>query len=165
KADFLSTHGFDDVRDLAWFNQQKIARSHFSNWGLHDDVLLDRAFDRFLELSHAGQPFMLTALTMDTHHPAGHLPVACKGTRYRSKHGNIGLLRALKCSDRLISQLVDRIRASEFGDNTLVVLASDHLAMPNDLSHVLENMRRENLLLFLGKDVAPRQVTASAGTT
>ncbi|MNV03050.1 phosphoglycerol transferase I [compost metagenome] len=165
KADFLSTHGFDDVRDLAWFNQQKIARSHFSNWGLHDDVLLDRAFDRFLELSRAGQPFMLTALTMDTHHPAGHLPVACKGTRYRSRHGNIGLLRALKCSDRLISQLVDRIRASEFGENTLVVLASDHLAMPNDLSHVLENMRRENLLLFLGKDIAPRQITASAGTT
>ncbi|MGH8055062.1 MAG: phosphoglycerol transferase I [Stenotrophomonas sp.] len=165
KADFLSTHGFDEVRDLAWFQQQKIARKHFSNWGLHDDVLLDRAFDRFLELSRAGQPFMLTALTMDTHHPAGHLPVACKGTRYRSKHGNIGLLRALKCSDRLISQLVDRIRASEFGENTLVVLASDHLAMPNDLSHVLQDMRRENLLLFLGKDIAPREVIATTGTT
>ncbi|MBD9535725.1 phosphoglycerol transferase I [Stenotrophomonas sp. STM01] len=165
KADFLRTHGFDDVRDLAWFEQQDIARKHFSNWGVHDDVLLDRAFDRFLELSRGGQPFMLTALTMDTHHPAGHLPVACKGTRYRSALGNIGLLNALKCSDRLISRLVERIRSSEFGDNTLVVLASDHLAMPNDLSHVLEQQRRENLLVFLGKDITPRQVTATAGTT
>lgn len=165
KADFLASHGFDDIRDLAWFKEQPIAAKHFSNWGIHDDVLLERAFDRFVELSRAGQPFMLTALTMDTHHPAGHLPVACKGTRYRSRHGDIGLLNALKCSDRLIARLVDRIRASEFGDDTLVVVASDHLAMPNDLSHVLETLQRENLLLFLGKDIAPRQLTASAGTT
>jgi phosphoglycerol transferase len=165
KADFLSSHGFDDVRDLAWFQQQDIARKHFSNWGVHDDVLLESVFEQFMELSRAGQPFMLTALTMDTHHPAGHLPVACKGTRYRSTHGNIGLLNALKCTDRLISRLVDRIRSSEFGDNTLVVLASDHLAMPNDLSHVLARQQRENLLLFLGKDIAPRQILADAGTT
>ncbi len=165
KTDFLSTHGFDDVRDLAWFQKQDISRKHFSNWGVHDDVLLDRTYDRFIELSRTGQPFMLTTLTMDTHHPAGHLPVACQGTRYRSKHGNIGLLNALKCTDRLISKLVERIRSSEFGDNTLVVLASDHLAMPNDLSDVLETMQRENLLVFLGKDIAPRQLTAAAGTT
>jgi len=165
KADFLATHGFDEVRDLAWFKQQRIADKHFSNWGIHDDVLLDRAFDRFMELSRAGQPFMLTTLTMDTHHPAGHLPVACKGTRYRSQYGNIGLLNALKCTDRLISKLVDRIRASEYGQDTLVVVASDHLAMPNDLSDVLANLHRENLLLFLGADIAPRQVVASAGTT
>lgn len=165
KGDFLASHGFDDVRDLAWFKQQGIADKHFSNWGIHDDVLLERAFERFIELSRAGQPFMLTALTMDTHHPAGHLPVACKGMRYRSAHGNIGLLNALKCSDRLIARLVDRIRASEYADDTLVVIASDHLAMPNDLSHVLEDMNRENLLLFLGNGIAPRHLTAEAGTT
>jgi len=165
KADFLGSHGFDDVRDLEWFQQQKIAKQHFSNWGVHDDVLLERAYERFLELSARGQPFMLTALTMDTHHPAGHLPVACKNTRYRSAHGNIGLLNALKCSDRLISRLVDRIRSSQFADNTLVVVASDHLAMPNDLSHVLEQQQRENLLLFLGNKLQPRQIKVQAGTT
>ena len=165
KADFLASHGFDEVRDLDWFQQQGIDDSHFSNWGIHDDVLLDRAFDRFIELSRAGQPFMLTTLTMDTHHPAGHLPVACKGTRYRSQYGNIGLLNALSCTDRLISKLVDRIRASEYGADTLVVVSSDHLAMPNDLSDVLAKLHRENLLLFLGNDIAPRQLTAKAGTT
>src|SRR5690606_6752566 len=115
------------------------------------------------ELSRAGQPFMLTTLTMDTHHPAGHLPVACKRTRYRSGHGDIGLLHALKCTDRLISRLVDRIRSSEFAADTLVVVASDHLAMPNHLSHLLEEMPRENLLLFLGDGIAPRQLSAQAG--
>ena len=165
KADFLASHGFDEVRDLDWFQQQRIDASHFSNWGIHDDVLLERAFDRFMELSRAGQPFMLTTLTMDTHHPAGHLPVACKGTRYRSDYGNIGLLNALNCTDRLISKLVERIRDSEYGQDTLVVVASDHLAMPNDLSDVLATLHRENLLLFLGNDITPRQLTAKAGTT
>ncbi|WP_293711586.1 phosphoglycerol transferase I [Stenotrophomonas sp. UBA7606] len=165
KADFLRSHGFDDVRDLEWFQQQDIGKQHFSPWGVHDDVLLEQAYARFTELSQAGTPFMLTTLTMDTHHPAGHLPVACKNTRYRSQYGNIGLLNALKCSDRLISRLVQRIRDSAFADNTLIVIASDHLAMPNDLSDVLEKQHRENLLLFLGKDVQPRQIVARAGTT
>lgn len=165
KGQFLATHGFDAVDDLAYFKKQKIARSHFSTWGLHDDVLLDKAYDRFMQLSRQGQPFMLTTLTMDTHHPAGHLPVACKRTRYQSEHGDIGLLHALKCTDGLIAKLVDRIQASPYGDDTLIVIASDHLAMPNDLSHVLAKQKRENLLLFLGKDIAPRQLTADKGST
>lgn len=165
KASFLASHGYDDVRDLAFFHERGIDPSHFSTWGVHDDVMLDEAWDEFQALSRAGRPFMLTALTMDTHHPAGHLPVSCKGTRYDSRYGDIGLLKALKCSDRLVSGLVERIRNSPWGDDTLIVVSSDHLAMPNDLSQVLAKLKRENLLLFLGKGIAPRQVVATAGST
>ena len=166
KGQFLASHGFDEVHDLEWFKKQKkIGRIHYSAWGLHDDVLLDTAYRRFEQLSRSGEPFMLTTLTMDTHHPAGHLPVACRNERYQSPHGNIGLLNALKCTDRLISQLVDRIQASPYGKDTLIVIASDHLAMPNDLSHVLARQERENLLVFLGKDIAPRQLSVPDTTT
>ncbi|WMJ70805.1 phosphoglycerol transferase I [Stenotrophomonas sp. 24(2023)] len=166
KGQFLASHGFDEVHDLDWFKQQKkIGRTHYSTWGVHDDVLLDTAYQRFEQLSRQGAPFMLTTLTMDTHHPAGHLPVSCRGTRYDSAYGNIGLLNALKCTDRLISQLVDRIQASPYGKDTLIVIASDHLAMPNDLSHILARQQRENLLLFLGDGVAPRQLQATDAST
>lgn len=166
KGQFLASHGFDEVHDLAWFKQQKkIGRIHYSAWGVHDDVLLDTAYQRFEQLSRQDAPFMLTTLTMDTHHPAGHLPVACKGERYQSQYGNIGMLNALKCTDRLISQLVERIQASPYGKDTLIVIASDHLAMPNDLSHILTKQKRENLLLFLGDGVAPRQLAAEDGST
>lgn len=164
KGRFLEAHGFDEVRDFAHYRQAGIDPAHFSEWGLHDDVLLDDAFDTFMALSAAGTPFMLNALTMDTHHPAGHLPVACRDTRYRSALGDIGLLHALKCTDALISGLVERIRNSPYAGNTLVVVASDHLAMPNDLSDVLAGMRRENLLLFLAPDIAPREVTVAGST-
>lgn len=166
KGRFLSSHGYDVVRDQDYFRQQrKVAPAHFSAWGVHDDVLLDEAWSRFERLSRADQPFMLSALTMDTHHPAGHLPVACQGQHYDSAYGRIGLLDAVKCSDRLVGELVQRIRSSPYANNTIVVIASDHLAMPNDLSHILVRQHRENLLLLLGSDIEPRQVMATAGST
>ena len=65
KGQFLASHGFDEVHDLAWFKQQKkIGRIHYSAWGVHDDVLLDTAYQRFEQLSRAGSPFMLTTLTI-----------------------------------------------------------------------------------------------------
>lgn len=166
KGRFLASHGFDVVRDATYFRERGVAERHFSAWGVHDDVMLDEAWDSFQRLSRAGQPFMLTALTMDTHHPAGHLPLACRGQHYRNDAlGEVGLLDALKCSDRLIAELVERIRSSRYGRDTLIVIASDHLALPNDLSDVLAREKRENLLLFLGDGIAPRQVAASAGST
>jgi len=166
KGQFLASHGFDEVHDLAWFKQQKkIGRIHYSAWGVHDDVLLDTAYRRFEQLSRKGEPFMLTTLTMDTHHPAGHLPVSCRNERYESEYGDIGLLNALKCTDRLIAQLVARIQASPHGRDTLIVVSSDHLAMPNDLSHVLAKQQRENLLLFVGNGVQPRQLQVDDATT
>ncbi|HBK46964.1 MAG TPA: phosphoglycerol transferase I, partial [Xanthomonadaceae bacterium] len=165
KGQFLVSHGFDVVRDVGYFREKGVDETHFSAWGVHDDVLLEDAWESFQTLSRAGQPFMLTTLTMDTHHPAGHLPVACRGERYESEYGNIGMLNAIKCSDRLVSELVDRIRNSRYGRNTLIVIASDHLAMPNDLTSILVKQKRENLLLFLGDRIAPQQVTARAGST
>jgi phosphoglycerol transferase len=166
KGRFLASHGYDVIRDQDYFRKQrKVAAEHFSVWGVHDDVLLEEAWQRFQQLSRAGQPFMLNTLTMDTHHPAGHLPLACKDQHYQSQYGRIGLLDAIKCSDRLIGELVERIRSSRYANNTIVVIGSDHLAMPNDLSHILVKQQRENLLLVLGSGIAPRQVTASAGST
>ena len=169
KGAFLRSHGFDEVRDLAWFRAHGVDPEHFSQWGVHDDVLLDAAWDSFQRLSRTsredGKPFLLTALTMDTHHPAGHLPVSCRDERYESRYGDVALLHAIKCSDRLIGQLVERIRRSQYADDTLIVVSSDHLAMPNDLTDVLAGLQRENLLLFLGHDVAPRRLTASRGST
>jgi len=165
KGRFLASHGFDEVRDLGYFRALGVAPTHFSAWGVHDDVLLDDAWNAFQTLSEAGQPFLLSTLTMDTHHPAGHLPLRCQGQHYDSALGRIGMLDAIKCSDRLIGEFVDRIRNSRFADDTLIVVASDHLAMPNDLSGILARQQRENLLLFLGEGIAPRRIAAQAGST
>ena len=164
KGSFLASHGFDRIKERSYYEQAGVAREHFSDWGIHDDVLLDDVFEDFLTLSARGTPFMLTTLTMDTHHPAGHLPVSCKGERYESRHGDVGLLNALKCTDRLISSLVEKIRNSPYAQDTLIVIASDHLAMPNDLSSVLADMPRENLLLMLAPDLPAGQIDRGGST-
>lgn len=164
KGSFLASHGFDRIKERGYYEKAGVAREHFSDWGIHDDVLLDDVFADFMTLSARGAPFMLATLTMDTHHPAGHLPVSCKGERYESRHGDVGLLNALKCTDRLISSLVDRIRNSPYAQDTLIVIASDHLAMPNDLSGVLADMPRENLLLMLAPDLPAGQIDRGGST-
>src|SRR5690606_40866211 len=63
-----------------------------------------------------------------------------------------------------IGRLVERIRQSPWAGDPLVVVASDHLAMPNDLGDVLAGMKRENLLLFLGSGLEPRQVATTGST-
>lgn len=169
KGAFLRSHGFEDVRDLHWFRARGVQPGHFSRWGVHDDVLLDTAWESFQRLARAGEtrgrPFLLTALTMDTHHPAGHLPLSCRGRKYASGYGDVGLLDAIHCSDRLIGAFVERIRRSPWGKDTLIVVSSDHLAMPNELSEVLAGLHRENLLLFLGAGIAPRRLGARHGST
>lgn len=166
KDGFLHAHGFDRVRDVAGFRASGVGAQHFSPWGVHDDVMLDQAWEDFQRLARAGRPFMLNALTLDTHHPAGHLPVACRThAGQQGPQGRAGMLAALHCSDRLIARFVERVRTSPWGGDTLVVVGSDHLAMPNDLADVLATRPRENLLLVLGPGIAPRQVRAAAGST
>ncbi len=164
KGQFLASHGFDEVHDLAWFKQQKRSVASTTRPGAHDDVLLDTAYQRFEQLARR-----LAVHAHHAHHghppPGGPSAGVVQGERYQSQYGNINMLNALKCSDRLISQLVERIQASPYGKDTLIVIASDHLAMPNDLTHILTRQKRENLLLFLGDGVAPQQLSADAGTT
>jgi phosphoglycerol transferase len=155
KDRFLEQHGFDVVRDKQYFNQwQGIGDSEFSGWGAYDDELLDGVFDEFVALSKKPEPFALFALTMDTHHPHGHISPSCHDVQYAD--GNMKALNALACADRLVSHFIDRVRASPyFADTTLVVL-SDHLAMVNDAKPLIDQAdQRENLLMVFDRDIAP----------
>ena len=59
------------------------------------------------------------------------------------------MLNAVAASDRLISAFIQRIQNSPFGPNTVVVIASDHLAMNNSASELLNRGERRNLFLVL----------------
>lgn len=160
KDHFLEQHGFDVVRDKEYFSQwQGVGDSEFSGWGAYDDELLDGVFDEFVALSKGPEPFALFALTMDTHHPHGHISPSCRDVQYAD--GKMKSLNALACADWLVSRFIDRLKASPyFADTTLVVL-SDHLAMVNDATPLtVQADERENLLMIFDRDIAPgkRQV-------
>ncbi|MGC3874709.1 sulfatase-like hydrolase/transferase [Halomonas sp. GXIMD04776] len=154
KGRFLEQHGFDTVRDKHYFKEWQQTKGKFAVWGAYDDEVLESTYAEFVELSKKETPFALFALTMDTHHPHGHISPSCQEVRYRD--GDIKTLNALRCADRLVSRFIERVRHSPYYQNTRLVVLSDHLAMVNDAQEIIEQAdKRENLLMVFDSDVAP----------
>ena len=59
------------------------------------------------------------------------------------------MLNAIKASDELIGRFVQRVWSSPGGKDTVVIIASDHLAMQNSASDLLKQGDRRNLFLVL----------------
>ncbi len=147
KGKLYTSHGFEDVlgRDELLLRVQN--EDYKTNWGLYDDSLFEIVYDDFLELSKSHTKFGLFTLTLDTHHPNGHPSKSCDNLKYQD--GSNSILNAVKCSDYLITNLIRKIQSSEYGDNTVIILSSDHLAMRNTATDLLVQGDRKNLLLIL----------------
>jgi len=151
KGRFLEAHGFDERYGRAAMRAHFDDPTLFSGWGAHDDALFAFAHETLDE--HAGRPFMLALLTLDTHHPSG-LPSASCGP----KADMSGMEFAVRCSDRLLAEFIGRVR--ERHPRTVVALFSDHLAHRNDLSDVLYAHAEDRRLRFVvwAPDTDPRVV-------
>lgn len=164
KGQFYRTHSFDEVLGRAQLQDRLVEKSYVSGWGLYDDSLFEFVREKYQTLLHIDkQPFALVTLTLDTHHPAGHISKPCQGTKYRD--GKNPILNAVHCSDFLISNLIKDIRRLDRDNNTVIVVSSDHLAMPNTASDDLNSRNRRNLFVinWPGR-VAPEKIDRPAAT-
>lgn len=150
KGRFYASHGFDERHGRDELLPLLPDASYVTSWGLYDDTLFPFIFDRFVELSeeylHSGQHFVLTGLTLDTHHPFGNPSQACEGMYYGN--GMNPMLNAVVCSDYLIGEFVEKIRNSPYSNQTVIVILSDHLAMPNTAIDILRQGNRSNLFMI-----------------
>jgi len=147
KGKFFETHGFKSVEGREELKGKLSNKGYLSWWGLYDDVVFDMAYERFIALSKSESPFGLFSLTLDTHHPKGHPSKSCKGMKYQD--GGNPILNSVKCSDWLISRYINKLAESDYADNTIVVLMSDHLAMRNTAYDALKKGERRDLFLIL----------------
>ena len=147
KGKFYSTHKFDDISGRDELLPNLADKSYRSGWGLFDDSLFDLAYKRFMELSALDSKFGLFLLTLDTHHPNGHPSKSCQDNIYND--GTNPMLNAVACSDYLITEFVNKIMHSSYGDKTVVVVLSDHLAMRNTASGLLNKRERRNLFMII----------------
>jgi len=163
KGTFHRTHGFHEVLGREELAPRLEDPGYLNAWGLYDDSLFDLAFARYEELSAAGRPFGLFMLTLDTHHPEGHRSRRVADVTYGD--GSNPILNAVRASDELIHAFVTRIRSSPHGDRTVIVIASDHLALPNTATAILEKGTRRNLFLVLEPGAArPARVDRRGST-
>ena len=156
KRNFYETHGFNRIEGFDELITQTDDTSYRSGWGLYDDTLLGILKKRYDEYAKTDQPFGLFALTLDTHHPQGHVSAYCQNVRYLD--GSNPMLNAVHCADEMLAEIYDYITTHDEFENTILVIASDHLAMPNDASDLLEQGDRKNLLLIVGEDISSDSV-------
>jgi len=142
KGNFLKSHGYKEVLDLDDLAGSLADKSYFHGWGIYDDTLFDYATDKFLTMSREGAPFLLTLLTLDSHN--GFMSDSCK--IYGS--GDNTYLNSIHCSDQLIPRFIEQIRSSPFSENTIIIVLSDHLALSQKASSLLEASQMPRRLTF-----------------
>jgi phosphoglycerol transferase len=114
--------------------------------------------EKFEELSQSGKRFSLFALTVDTHHPDGFISRTCERKRYDVDGKKNLSFSAVSCSQEHIAALIEKIKASPYFKNTVIVVSSDHLAMKNSAWDYLNKHDRSNLFFVLRGD-KPQQET------
>ncbi len=157
KGDFYSTHRFDEVLGRRELLPELADSSYNHGWGLYDDSLLDLDYRRFLELSSTREKFAFFTLTLDTHHPNGYISRSCPDKTYGD--GRNKMLNAVACSDYLISSFANKILASPYASNTVIVIASDHLGMKNTATGLLERGDRKNFFIIIDPDGKSGEIT------
>lgn len=165
KGSFYASHGFDRVSGLAELQPKLSDPAYLGPWGLQDDSLYAMAQARIAELAAGDAPFALVMLTLDTHHPDGHANTnkACQDVRYQD--GSNQMLTSVKCADKLAAAFITALRNSPLAKDTIIAVASDHLAMVNGAATELAMTDRRNLFFVIDpSQPEPKQITRP-GTT
>jgi len=154
KGSFLQEHGFDTTLGRHELVNELADPNYVNGWGLYDDSLFSQALEQFNSLAASEQPFNLTLLTVDTHHPIGEPSASC--SEYNQIDNSI--LHAVHCTDYLLGEFLDQVKANPAYEDTVVVLVSDHLAMRNNAFPLFpENYQRRLYFNVLNSGVAAEQ--------
>lgn len=137
KGNFLSQHGFSTV--LGKEDWEALGDQRMSSWGLHDDALFEYGRATLSELRAQDDPFAMMMLTLDTHHPSGHLNTTC------ANQGATGLADHIECSSELVADFIRHLEEVGALDDTVVVVTGDHLAIRNDLWDSLEDASERHI--------------------
>ena len=127
KGFFLKSHHYHEAYGLSeWLAlKDPTLFEEISPWGIYDDALFRAAAQKLDELHRTAQPFNLTILTLDMHHPQGHYSKYCRA------RGAARFEDLVQCASQMVSTFVRHIEQSGYLQDTNVVILGDHLAQPN----------------------------------
>ncbi len=119
KMRFMPDAGFQKVHGAEVFK----AGSFNSGWGANDRALLDMTKDKITELSKdQSSPWLLTVLTVGTHHPYETSP------DFRSDYKPGSYEHSMAFLDAEFLKFIDWMQASSLLENTLVLVSADESA-------------------------------------
>ncbi|GEM_PF-332963 len=160
KGNFLRAHGYGTVLGRDELEPRLPEGAELTGWGLYDDQLLGFAREELLRLEAGDAPWLLTVLTLDTHHPTGEPSESCTPVPDNDDR----MIDALNCSDQLLGEFLDFALETVDLEETIIVLFSDHLAIRTSLSAIVDDHHEDRRLTLMLFDGRPGSVSAVPGS-
>lgn len=121
---FFTQHGEYEVIDTAGARERGyIAPDYVKNWGYEDSIMYEILKDQITQKSESGEPFNITAATMDSHNEDVYLCDECPDTFTHP------IDRAFNCSDARLAEFIEWFEDQPCYENTTLVITGDHLDM------------------------------------
>ena len=157
KGKFYKSHGFKAVEGWEELKSRLINNSYKSPWGLFDDSLYEINIDRLNNLRKDDKPYGLFTLTLDTHHPNGYLSSSCRNKIY--KEGTNSILNSIHCADYMAASFIENIINDDSFKDTVLVVLSDHMALKNTATSILDKGERRNLFFIFSDNLSSDKIS------
>lgn len=162
KGLFYNDHGFDRILGREELEPRLDDPDYVNSWGLYDDSLYDMMLEELKMLDESDDPWGMVALTLGAHAPFGFPADSCK--ERQGEFDGEDILYSVECSGWLTRQFLDRLEDEGLLDNTLVVIASDHLSMKVSAWDKLVASERDNTLMLYSDDLEPARIRRESTT-
>ncbi|MDZ7851462.1 MAG: sulfatase-like hydrolase/transferase [Halomonas sp.] len=162
KGVFYRDHGFDKVLGREELVPRLEDPGYVNSWGLYDDTLYDFTFEEIRRLDEQDGPWGLVNLSITGHAPSGYPARECR--QRQGEFDGVDILYSVECSAWLARRLVERLKEADLLENTLVVIASDHLTMRVSAWEQLVAGERDNTFMLLEEQLEPRRLDVEAST-
>jgi phosphoglycerol transferase len=147
KGQFLRDHGYQEIYGREEWIHRGIPSSRMNAWGLGDADLFAEVERKVEELRSTSTPFLVTVLTVGTHHPSGFLDEKCRSLGYSDFEG------AVECTSREVAELIRHGIDRSWLDGANIVILGDHLSMKNTSYAKLDRIRERTIFnLFISKE-------------
>ncbi|WP_089677312.1 sulfatase-like hydrolase/transferase [Halomonas shengliensis] len=164
KGIFYRDHGFDRILGRAELEPRLEDPEYLNDWGLFDDSLYDFTVEEIRRLEEEGEePWGVVNLSLTGHAPNGYPAEAC--LERQGEFDGEDILYSVECSAWLAFDLIDRLEREGLLENTLVVIASDHLTMRVSAWEQLIAGERDNTFMLLGEGIEEGQRTRRQAAT
>ncbi len=131
---YLASTGYDKLISDKDFTIEEAATHR---WGAGDDITFDRLYETIMESGNG--PWHITHLTLSSHEP-WEVPY--------SRIHNDKVANSFAFTDEMLGKFVERLKASDKWDNTLIICIADH-AVTGYPTGIRQTDKDRNHILFM----------------
>ena len=160
KGLFYNGHGFDTVLGREELQPLLDDPDYVNNWGLYDDSLYEFSLQELRRLDAQDAPWGMVNLSLAGHAPSGYPAQTCLNRQ--GEFDGVDILYSVECSAWLAREFLQRAEAEGLLDNTVIVVASDHLTMRVSVWEQLIEGERDNTFILLGPGLPTGRISREA---